>query len=531
MAKAIKPLPLRAIAELELRRRRAQGHSLGALPDNLRTRAGEHPVDYLRRVLPGVLIPTGERHLAVWDWLYQMEPGRYAQPRLEIWPRGGAKSDTAEKACVYFAGSLKRRFVLYVCGTQDQADLHIQSIAGLLERAGIPRATNKYNASLNWTAQRLQTASGFGAIGVGLNVRIRGARLGQFRPDLIILDDVDTEQDTPAATAKKLKTIASAILPAGSSDSTVLFIQNKIHPNSVIAQIADGRAEVLLGASVCQEPAVVGLQYERRILPDGVRYVITGGEPTWAEGQGIAVCEQQINQWGLSVFLTESQHEDMPDGGLWRRERDIDPFRVAVAPPQLRRIVIGIDPSGSTGTEAGIVVCALGYDGHGYVLADGSLAGTTNQWVTTAISLYHQYQADTLVVERNYGGDLVTTAIRNADNRIGIKEVVSSRGKLLRAEPIQQLYEQGRVHHVGHFPQLESEMCRWVEGSASPNRMDALVFALTELIGQYVPIEYQTVQPSEVKAPRVIRQSDMMRDDDDDGELGLDSQVYLGSFK
>lgn len=453
------------------------------LPTHLAPRPDESPAAFLRRTLPSTsLIPTAPRHNAVWDWAASLQPGQPATPRVEIWGRGGAKSTIAEMVCAYLACSLKRRFALYVCGTQDQADLHVQAIAALLEQMGVPRAVNAYSASVAWTAQRLQTVNGFGVVGVGLNSRVRGARLGEFRPDLIILDDIDETHDTPQAVAKKLRTVTSAVFAAGSADATVLFIQNRIHKDSAIAQVADGRAEILLGATITQEPAVRGLEYERIETDDGPRYRVTGGEPTWPEGQGLSVAEKQINEWGLQVFLSESQHEDAPDGGLWLKDRDIDPYRVARAPEKLQRIVIGVDPSGSVGTEAGIVAVGRSFDGHAYLLADDSLAGTTNEWVAAAIARYHSLAADVLVVERNFGGDMAEAAFKNADPRVGVKMVTASRGKQVRAEPVQQLYERGMVHHVGHFPELELEFCRWQPGMPSPNRLDAATWALTELM-------------------------------------------------
>jgi len=452
------------------------------VPPHLNPLPNEHPADFLKRTLPGSPIPTGARHMAVWDWAAALRPGEPAQSRVEIWARGGAKSDTAEKLCAYLACALTRRFALYVCGTQDQADDHVQNIAALLERMGIPRAVNAYSASINWTAKQLQTAHGFGVLGVGLNARVRGARWEDNRPDLIILDDVDGEHDSPQMVQKKLATISRAILPAGSTDATVLFIQNRIHEGSVIAQIADRRSELLLGASITQEPAAYDLQWERDVVNGEPSYRVTGGTPTWPEGQDLAVIERQINQWTLPVFLSESQHEDAPDGGLWDKDRDLNPYRVARAPERLRRIVVGVDPSGSVGTEAGIVAAGLGFDNHAYVLADDSLAGTTNEWVAAAIARYHLALADVVILERNFGGDMAEAAFKNADPRVGVKMVTASRGKQVRAEPVHQLYEQGKVHHVGHFPELEHEMCYWQPGMKSPNRLDAMVWAITDLM-------------------------------------------------
>jgi hypothetical protein len=461
-------------------------NSFGAkktLPSHLIPDTNETPQAFLSRTLPGTLIPNGDRHKAVWNWGHSIEAGQPATPRIEIWGRGGAKSCIAEQLCAYFACSLKRRLALYVCGTQDQADLHVQAIAALLEQIGVPRALNKYSASLNWTAQRLQTVNGFGVIGVGLNSRIRGARIQDQRPDLIILDDVDGTHDTPEATAKKLRTISRDILAADATDATVLFVQNKIHKDSAIAQVADGRADILLGATVTQEPAVRDLEVERYYdeVSQCNKYRVLSGVPTWEEGQDLEVVERQINKWGYRTFLTESQHEDEPDGGLWDKERDIDPYRVTTY-SSLVRLVIGVDPSGSTGTEAGLVAVGKAHDGHYYVLHDDSLRGTPNQWFQAAIARYRQTRADYLIVERNYGGDMVRAAIQNMDPSVAVKETVSSRGKLIRAEPVHQLYEEGRVHHVGTFLDLEKEQCTWQPGMDSPNRLDALVFAITELM-------------------------------------------------
>ncbi len=464
---------------------REDSRNYNQLSLDLQPRPGESPNSFLQRRLPGVLVPTGTRHLAVWDWLDRMQPDTPIESRIEIWARGGAKSTIAEQGCAYLACSLKRRFVLYVCGTQDQANLHVQAVAALLEQMGVPRALNKYQASISWTADRLQTANGFGVLGVGLNSRIRGARMEQFRPDLIILDDVDGEHDTAKGTQKKLDTISKAILAAGATYATGLFVQNKIHKDSAIAQVADGRAGFLLGASVVEEPAVNGLEVEHHFDEklQKNQYRIIKGEATWPQGQSIEVAEKQINDWGLSAFLQESQHEDKPDGGLWSMENDIEPYRKAVPPSHFVRIVVGVDPPGSINTEAGIVAVGKTANGHYYVLADDSLLGKPNQWAGAAIGRYQSLQADIIAGERNYGGDMVENTVKNINPQVGYKDVQATRGKQVRAEPVQQLYESGRVHHVGHFPDLEKELCKWSPGDKSPNRLDALVWAITELMG------------------------------------------------
>jgi phage terminase large subunit-like protein len=180
--------------------------------------------------------------------------------------------------------------------------------------------------------------------------------------------------------------------------------------------------------------------------------------------------------------------DDVP-GALWTREL-LDKNRVRQA-PDLARVVIAVDPSGGAGPEndeQGIVAAGLGVDGLGYVLADKTCKLSPEGWARRAIELYRDLKADRLVYERNFGGDMVESTIqavaRTMSMRVATRAVTASRGKVQRAEPVAALYEQGRVKHVGSFPQLEDEQCRFVPGEleGSPNRTDALVWALTDLM-------------------------------------------------
>lgn len=182
--------------------------------------------------------------------------------------------------------------------------------------------------------------------------------------------------------------------------------------------------------------------------------------------------------------------DDNPNA-LWQRSQ-IDKLRVTEAPAELQRIVVAIDPSATTtGDEAGIIVAGLGPDGHGYVLDDATIRGSPHTWGSKAVQAYHRHQADRIVAEVNNGGEMVELTIRTVDDKVAYKAVHASRGKRTRAEPIAALYEQGRVHHVGTFAELEDEMCDWEPEMPSPNRMDALVWALTELmLGAAHHVEY-----------------------------------------
>jgi phage terminase large subunit-like protein len=173
--------------------------------------------------------------------------------------------------------------------------------------------------------------------------------------------------------------------------------------------------------------------------------------------------------------------DDAP-GALWQRGR-VDELRV-VKHPQLTRVVVAVDPEASSAegaAETGIVVAGVGEDGHGYVLDDLSLQATPHRWAQAAVTGYHKHLANVIVAEANNGGEMVGYTIQTVDPNVPVTLVHASRGKATRAEPVSALYEQGRVHHVGSFPELEDQMCSWLPGDKSPDRMDALVWALTEL--------------------------------------------------
>ncbi len=153
----------------------------------------------------------------------------------------------------------------------------------------------------------------------------------------------------------------------------------------------------------------------------------------------------------------------------------------------LVRIAVAIDPavtSGDTADETGIIVAGVGADGDGYVLDDGSCRLPPSQWAYRAVSLFDKWDADRVIAEVNNGGDMIEQTIRTVRRNIPYTKVHASRGKTARAEPVAALYEQGRVHHCGAFPQLEDEMVNWVPGklTQSPNRADALVWAMTFLL-------------------------------------------------
>jgi len=182
----------------------------------------------------------------------------------------------------------------------------------------------------------------------------------------------------------------------------------------------------------------------------------------------------------------EAFHSDQP-GALWQRETIEKNRRHADDTPEMKRIVVAVDPavtSGRNSDETGIIVAGLGVDDHGYVLADMSGKYSPAEWASQVISAYYTFAADRVVAEVNQGGEMVEHTLRSFDPHIAYKSVHASRGKVARAEPVAALDSRGLIHHLGQFTKLEDQMCRFdpVHNTQSPDRVDARTWAMTELM-------------------------------------------------
>lgn len=483
--------------------------------------------DWLTKYFPRAAnrpMPDGGRHANLWEWGESLVPHVRPRPRVDVWPRESGKSTTCQLIAVRLGTSQvqdsitkedgtqqtitrpRRHFLLYVSGTQKQANSHVQAVATKLEQMGVGRSLNEYGVSRGWSAQLLRTETDFNVLALGLDAASRGLKLDDWRPDFIILDDIDEREDSPETTEKKIRTITQSILPAGSEDCAVLVVQNKILENGVVGQLCNGNADFLLDREPARvEPAVYGLQYE--LVEDeagGKKYKITHGTASWP-GQSIEKCEANMNSWGRIAFLREAMHDtDESDEGLWDGAW-IEANRITKAQlPALARVVVGVDPSGGAG-QWGIVAkgrAGSGERAHYYVLEDATpkVGTSTGESVDEALNCYMRNEADAFAVEDNFGGDMAETILRRAakDRGIAIRVVTvhASRGKQVRAEPTSELAEKGYEHHVGLWPELEREKKKWKPGAGmpSPNRLDADVWANTEL-----------------RKPRVVREQPQSR--------------------
>ena len=192
------------------------------------------------------------------------------------------------------------------------------------------------------------------------------------------------------------------------------------------------------------------------------------------------------------------------EGAMWNRDM-LDKARVQVEPETFKRVVVAIDPAGAShkgSAETGIVAAGLGQDGHIYVLRDNSGRYSPEGWAARATQLYEDLKANYIVVEKNFGGEMVTATLKATGSRAKVRVVTASRGKAIRAEPVVGQYEQGRVHHVGVFPELEDQLCSWdpTGNDPSPDRLDALVWAVTELTGR-PPMRINPAELARISAP------------------------------
>jgi predicted phage terminase large subunit-like protein len=235
------------------------------------------------------------------------------------------------------------------------------------------------------------------------------------------------------------------------------------------------------------------------LLREGQGLVVTRGT-TYENRANLApgFFEQIVSRYeGTRLGRQELLAEVLLDvpGALWNLD-GIDAARRERA-PDLARVVVAIDPAVSTNEgsdETGIIVAGRGEDGHGYVLEDLSGKHQPAEWTRTAIAAYRRHNADRIIAEVNQGGDLVENTLRTIDESVSYSAVHASRGKYVRAEPVASLYEQGRVHHCAVFAELEDQMTAFVPDldrakMGSPDRVDALVWALTELMVERMPFE------------------------------------------
>jgi len=461
-------------------------------------------------------------HEEIWSWATTVTHIITPRPLVAILPRAGGKTTTLDLMISFILATRRRNFILIVASNIFKARQRIKSVMGLLESPSFKKrypetgepALNEKGSVYGWNEDVLRMESGqiVAAASIAGNNRGLNEQTGQ-RPDMIVLDDIDSHEDSQLMTDKKEREIVSSILPTeGSLPAAVVFVQNLIKSQGVADRLVTGLAEwandrILVGPI----PAVWDLEYETEeetVTVNGnsvrkVRHKITEGKPSWT-GQDLAACQYKVDKWGLSTFLHECQHVVINYAHALLETRHFrhawEGFDMSILSPTR---AVGVDPSGGA-VECGIV-CA-GRDGLGqyYVLDDQSVPVTPHtDWADVAVHTAITWRAR-MIVETNYAGGLVLEAIKAAIKKAKdagatyspvVEPVQAYMSKQDRAFPVQKLYKDGKVIHLRSFERLETEWTTWEPGKSkeSPNRLDAAVHAINALRALAQPVEDQSL--------------------------------------
>lgn len=421
-----------------------------------------------------------DHHIEFWEHIANLQDKPPAW--FSIWPRGGGKTTNVESAAIYLGATGKRKFCLYVRSTQARANESVQNIGAKIERCDSyysklsQRSVGKYGHSKGWRMDMLRCANGFNVVALGLDVAARGVKLDDYRPDLIIFDDIDDELDTQKTIEKKIKIITRSILPAGANNAAIIGVQNLIHEQSIFSQIANNTADFLHNRIVSGPiPAIEGLATKQN--EDGT-YTITGGKPTWL-GQDIETCQNQITEWGLTAFKREAQHEVQDKGGIFEHVKFIHCKPSDI--PELVEVVVWCDPA-ITATDksdsCGIQVDGLAVNDKIYRLHSWEEISSPLEAITEAIRLALHYKASCVGIETDQGGDTWEIVYEEAWRQLAESGEVSGQRipefrenkagaghgpKAHRGSLMLAAYEQGTfIHVLGTHTILEKSLKRFL---------------------------------------------------------------------
>ncbi|MFJ2866435.1 terminase large subunit domain-containing protein [Kitasatospora sp. NPDC087314] len=462
----------------------------------LRTRLAAVERDLALRHSPGSLaavLTDGRemqaRHLDLVDDAFRrIAAGETIRLLLTMPPRHGKSRRAARWAPLWYLLQRPDHRVMIASYSADLADDHGRWIRDAITTWGAQLGITLHPGSK--AANRFDIAGregGLIAAGVGGGLTGKGAHLAIV--DDPIKDAADAQ--SPAMRRRLWEWWTSVLLTRVEPGGSVIVIQTRWDEDDLAGRILAG--ETASGWTIIDLPAVAD-------SPDDAlgRKL---GEPLWPARYGKKALAGIRRAVGERVWWSLFMQKPSPvEGGVWRRAW-IDTARITAvefSSVELARVVVAVDPSGgdsSVNDETGIVGLGLDYGDDLYVVADESGTLGANDWGLTACRLALSLKADAIVVEANYGGNMACQILNQAWDQLAregeargqlmplIVEVNAKVGKRLRAEPVAQLYEQGRVHHVGHYPELEGQMVTWVAGMDSPDRMDAAVHGLTELAG------------------------------------------------
>jgi hypothetical protein len=366
--------------------------------------------------------------------------------------RGGKTVGVAIRAVRRF---LEGRRLLYAAPTQEQIDRFWVSVVRALQEpidAGVfYKNETRHIIELPGTEQRIRAKTAWNA----------DTLRGDYADDLILDEWQLMNEDAWGV-------VGAPMLLDNNGDATFVYTPPSLHSRSTSK------------ATDPQHAAKLFKKAQADITGRWATFHFTSHDNPHISREALEDITSDMTSLAYRMEINAEDIDEAP-GSLWTRVT-LEKNRTLVV-HDWERVVVGVDPSAtSTGDEAGIVTVGQ-YAKHGYVLSDDSVQGSPTTWATAAVAAFNRHSADCIVAESNNGGEMVRLTIATVDSDVPVKLVHASRGKQTRAEPIAALYEQGRGHHIGkeQFAALEDEMCLWMPGDPSPNRMDALVWGLTEL--------------------------------------------------
>lgn len=408
--------------------------------------------------------PFGQQHLELFDWAWSVKPGERSNPFVAIWSRGFGKSTTAETVAVMLGAREQRKYLLYVSETQELADSHLLAIRGMIEspilKAYYPTFAapkiSKEGHSRGWRHNRLYCGNGYVIDAIGLDTAKRGSRIMDARPDFMIFDDIDAKGDSPTITRKKIETITTSLLPAGSVDASAMFVQNMIIDTGVFAQLAQPTPPFMKNRILSGPfPALRNFQWKQDL---GGKIEISG-EPTW-ESFTVDACQQIVNDIGLTAFRSEYQHEITNEGSIYENVKfqRIDEGDV---PPTWRRVV-AVDPAvtNEDGSDShGICVSGIDDEGKIYVFDTWERRESPEFALKKALYFSIKYKADKVLIEANQGGtmweylwDKIVEESGLDEDRVPglllVKATSSGGSKMERQAQMLADYEMGKIFHV-----------------------------------------------------------------------------------
>lgn len=449
---------------------------------NSALRPPDNPLEWVSAMYRSIFSkPFGKQHEEVFNWAWDVQPGIRPNPFVAIWSRGFGKSTTAETIAVMLGAREQRKYLLYCSETQDLADSHLGAIRSMIENPVLKSyypifaspKISKEGHSKGWRHNRLYCGNGFVIDAIGLDTAKRGSKIMDNRPDFMIFDDIDGKGDGPMVTTKKVETITSSLLPAGSVDAAVLFVQNLIIDTGVFAQLAQPnppfmRNRILSGPF----PALYDFSWHI----DGSGKIIVDGKPSWA-GIDLDSCQKIVEDIGITAFRSEYQHEITNDGSLFEsvRFKHVDLKQL----PFLWRKVVAVDPAVTSddGSDSnGICVSGISESGDIYMINTWEKRANAEFTLKKALYFAIKYGSDKVLIEGNQGSDLwlniwdsIVEESGLSEDRIPGVQIVkassSTGSKMERASQMLVDYELSRVWHVvdeqGSYVNLEGALRRF----------------------------------------------------------------------